>query len=137
MNIGKAYSYLFYKLYKFWEWASTPKFWSNWKAELTIDVLEILLGFSLVSYYTAITKSWVNFLNNSYSVLFYIVIIAIPNHYFFHHRIEWKETVKEFDQWPERKNQIGSIIVGMTVAAVIANFIFAFYLLSEIGPPNK
>lgn len=132
MSIGKAYSYLFYKLYKFWEWASTPKFWSDWKAALTVDILEIILIISIVFQYSNFTKRPIDFGDWKLTILMYIVIIALPNYFFFNHRDQWRGMIKEFDQWPERKNKIGSIIVGAVVVVIVANLVLAFYFMSQI-----
>ncbi len=42
----KAYYYLFYKIYKFYEKAPA-RFWSDWKASISITALEIWLLFLL------------------------------------------------------------------------------------------
>ncbi|HEY2580513.1 MAG TPA: hypothetical protein VGI43_01825 [Mucilaginibacter sp.] len=103
----KAYYYLFYKLYRFWENISIPKFMSDWKAELSIDVIEIFLGLSGIAYYTIVSKKWIDFGNNKYIIFIYILFIALPNYFIFHHKDKWKKIVHEFDKWPERKNKIG------------------------------
>lgn len=132
MGITKAYGYFFYKFYKFWEAASTPRFWSDWKAGLTLDVVEMFLGLSAICYYSVFTEDEIDPENNLYIVLFFIVLIVVPNYFIFNHRDQWKAMVREFDQWPKKKNEIGTMIVGGVVLTVIANLILAFYLMSQI-----
>ena len=50
-EMKKAYYYLFYKLYKFWEYISIPKFWSDFKAIVSIIALEIWSFFSIINFY--------------------------------------------------------------------------------------
>ncbi|MBO9675175.1 MAG: hypothetical protein J7577_17140 [Sphingobacteriaceae bacterium] len=128
----KAYNYFFYKLYKFWDLVSTPKFISDWKAELTIDILEIFLGLSIIVYYTVITKEWIDFGNEKYIIIVYLLFVAVPNYFIFHHRNQWKQIVHEFDQWPKKKNKIGGMIVFIIILAVVGNLIFAFYQMSLV-----
>jgi len=132
MSIVKAYGYFFYKLYKFWDAASIPKLWSDWKAALTMDVLEVAFVFSVIFHYSNFTKKPIDFGSGGLSILVYVIVIALPNYFIFNHRDQWKEMVREFDQWPKRKNEIGTIVVWGVVSAVIANLILAFYLMSQI-----
>lgn len=127
----KAYHYLFYKLYKFSE-AAPSRWMSDWKAELAIDILEIFLGFSGVVYYTVYTKQLVDLGNTSLLMLIFIAIVALPNYFIFHHKDQWKQYVQEFDKWSKSKNMIGALIVWSIVILIVANFIFAFYLKSQI-----
>ncbi len=104
MFIRRAYYYLFYTLYKFWEAISIPKFWSDWKAELSLDVLEIFLGLSGICYYAIVNKEIIDFGSGRYIVCLYLLLIAIPNYFIFHHHDQWKQIVHEFDQLPKKNN---------------------------------
>jgi len=132
MNIKKAYYYLFYKLYKFWEAASTPKVWTDWKAELCIDALLLFLGASILVYYKVFINRYFHLSDSNWSVIIICVSISIFNYFIFHHRGQWKEIIKKFDDWPSEKNKRGTVIVGFVVTAVILNLVFAFYLMSTI-----
>jgi hypothetical protein len=132
MSIGKIYSYFFYKIYKFWEAASVPKFWSDWKAGLSLDILEMFLALSGIYYYSVITKNKIDSTDDIFIALIFIVLIVVPNYLLFNHHQQWKEMVQEFDRWPQRKNMIGTAIVWGVVFAIIGNLIFAFYLMSQI-----
>jgi hypothetical protein len=132
MSIGKIYSYFFYKIYKFWEAASVPKFWSDWKAGLSLDLVEMFLALSGICYYSVVTKTKIDPTDDVFIALIFIVVIAVPNYLLFNHQQQWKEMVKEFDRWPQRKNMVGSVIVWGVVFAIIGNLIVALYLMSQI-----
>jgi len=132
MSIKRAYYYLFYKLYKFWEAISTPKFWNDWKAELSIDVFGIFLGLSGICYYAIINKKKIDFGSGKYVVFIYLLLIALPNYFIFHHQDQWKQFVHEFDQLPKKNNRIGGLVVWIIILLVIANLIFAFYQMGQI-----
>lgn len=55
-KIKRAYYYFFYKLYKFWDYVSYPKFWSHWKAGISIVVLELWGVFMIINYYYIINN---------------------------------------------------------------------------------
>jgi hypothetical protein len=126
-----AYFYLFYKFYKFSE-AAPSKWMSHWKAGLLIDVLEVFIGLSAVVYYTVFSKQWIDFGDRKEVGFLYLLFIAVPNYFIFHHKDRWKDIVKKFDRMPQKKNKIGSWIVFCFVILVVANLIFAFYLMSQI-----
>jgi len=131
MNVKEAYYYLFYKLYKLFD--NGPANWlSDWKAELIIDVLFIFIGLSVIVYYTAITKEWLNFENSSAIIFAYIALIAVPNYLIFHHKNQWKDIVEKFDKWPKGRHQICGLIVYVVVLLIVFNLVFAFYLMSQI-----
>jgi hypothetical protein len=130
-KIKKAYYYLFYKLYRWYE--RGPSVWlSDWKAELSIDVLLIFIGISLVVYYTIFFDRYLSIGNGNILLIGYLLLIATPNYFIFHHRDRWKDIVKEFDKLPKLKNKIGGWIVFGVVMLIIANMVFAFYQMSLI-----
>jgi len=126
----RAYYYLFYKFYKFWEKVSIPRFWSEWKASLSIIVTQIWLMISLFVYYKVFIDRYYQ-LNES--LLFTIgFILFIINYLAFHQKDKWKTIVEEFDNLSKKKNTIGSIIVWSLVILIIVIIIFSFYLMSKI-----
>lgn len=130
-QIKKAYHYLFYKLYKWYE--RGPSVWlSDWKAVLSIDVLWLFFGISLVVYYTILFDRHLQIGNGYLFLTGYVLLIALPNYFIFHHRDQWKDIVKEFDKLPKRKNKIGGWIVFGIVLLIISNMVFAFYQMSLI-----
>lgn len=116
----KFYYYFFYKLYKFWEFISLPKFWSDFKANISLAALEIWLIFIFVNYYNV-------FINRDFhlerSVFFFILGVIIVFHSIvFVHFDKWKEYNARFDQLPRWKNIIGGIIVWAIVISIIIGY---------------
>lgn len=96
MTLKKAYQYLFYKLYKFYDtdssmwWSSN--WWSDWKASFSLLVLEVWLLVSFVVYYEVITKRELlpeNILDKV--AIAVVIILAIVKYFAFEHRDRWKE----------------------------------------------
>lgn len=133
MSIKQIYSYLFYKLYKFWERVSVPKFWSDWKSGISMLALEIWLLVSVMVYYKVFTKR--DLINNAlrHPLTFIILAILIMiKLMMFEHQDRWKKYVIEFDKWPKRKNRKGTIVVWSVIILIVANLIFSYYLMSKI-----
>jgi hypothetical protein len=132
--IKKAYYYFYYKLYKLFQ-VNERDWLSEFKASLSIDVLFFCLLFSIIMYYNI-------FINRYFSLdipniklkagTLYILFILIPNYFIFHHKDQWKAIVKEFEQLPKKKNRLGDWIIYSIVILIIANLIFAFYLMSQV-----
>jgi len=133
MAVIKAYKYLFYKLFKFWEFVSVPKFWSDIKAAISIDVLIFFTILSLIIYYNIFIDPYFNLDKNKYVVLLFILAICGPNYYIFHRDDKWKRIVYDFDRLSSKKNKVGSIIVLMVILLIIGNLILAFYLMSQVN----
>lgn len=132
MTIKKAYCYLFYKLYRFYE--SAPSKWmSDWKAVFSLLVLEIWILVAGFTYYKVFTKKDLISADSLTVVAVFIVIFLVLIKFFvFEFQDRWKEYVKEFDGWPRNKNKIGTIITWLIVLCIITNLVYAFYLLSRI-----
>lgn len=127
----RAYYYLFYRLYKWYE--KGPSVWlSDWKAVISIGVLQVFLILSMYCYYAVYSKQILDLSIKNPIVFIPFAIIFIFNYFTFEHTDIWKEYVAEFDQLPKKKNRIGSWIVFGVVLFVIANLIFSFYLMSQI-----
>lgn len=131
MSIKKAYYYLFYKLYKFSE-AAPSRWWSEWKASLAVDVLLGFLILSIGIYYNVLVDRHFDFGTKTEFVVFFLLLILVPNYFIFHHREQWRDIVAEFDKWPKRKNRVGDMIVWAVIFVIFANLIFAFYQMSLI-----
>ena len=129
MNFLKAYQYLFYKLYKFWEAASVPKFWSDAKAVLSIIILELFPFQSLMIYYeTFINKD--SYFGETYGdIILIFLLVCIPNYLFFFYKDRWKGIIYHFDKWPQKKNQIGGIIIWSIIIVIIIHFFLVISLL--------
>ncbi len=132
MNIKRAYFYFFYKLYKFWECVSVPKFWSEWKALLSVMVIELWLLASLGIYYTVITKKGMVLSLTKPIIFIPLAAILVINYLTFLPNNIWEQYVQEFDKISKKKNNIWGFVVWVVILAIIANFIFYFYLMSRI-----
>ena len=132
MILLKAYQYLYFKLYRFYESSTYSRWWSDWKALTTIIVLEIWNIFSLTFYYQAFTGKSVNEFK-LFDVFFWIIItiICLINWYVFQYQDKWKENIKQFDKLSKKKNKIGSIIILLFFLIIIFNAIFSIYTLSK------
>ncbi|MBC9812638.1 hypothetical protein H9Y05_09160 [Crocinitomicaceae bacterium CZZ-1] len=130
-KLKKVYYYLFYQFYKWYE-KGPSVWWSDWKAALSIDVLSIFLGISFITYYTVYVDKYFRLGDGKFFLLGYVLLVAVPNYFIFHHRDQWKDIVKEFDQLPKRTNKIGGWIVFGVVMLVITNMVFAFYQMSLV-----
>ncbi len=131
-RLKKAYYYLFYKLYRWYESVGSFAFWSDWKASFSVDVLLYFIIISIFLYYKVLFNRYVHLSGNNLDAIILVVIVAGTNYFIFHSRNQWKNIVKEFDQLPKKKNRIGGCLVTGFVLLVIANLVFAFYLLSQI-----
>lgn len=132
MNLEKMYYYLFYKLYKFWETISTPKFWSDWKASLSVDILGLFFVSSIFIYYKVFVNKYIHLDDSDLPIAIIVILVSVVNYFIFHHKDRWKEIVHDFDKWPKEKNKKGGIIVWSIIFAIIANLLFAFYLMSQV-----
>lgn len=123
----RAYYYIFYKLYKFWDYVSIPKFATEWKAGFSIIVLQIWIYFSCLNYYFSSNnlKTHVNFFD-PFIVVPFILILLIDYIAFVYNNHIWKNYKIEFDQFSKKKNFIGGIIVWGIILSII---IFHFFII--------
>lgn len=126
----RGYYYLFYKLFNFWEKISFPKFWSAFKAEVSIMALEIWLVMSVVNYYTVFIDR--HFYLNKIVFMLIVVCIVIVNLKFFTYSSVWKDYNVRFERLSKNQNLIGGIIVWCIICMIILNFIYSFYLLYQL-----
>lgn len=125
----RAYYYLFYKLYKFWEYVSFPKIWSDFKAGVSMGALEMWLVAGLINYYRIYIDHEMTFSKNLYIGM--VVFVIGLNYFSFVHTDKWKEYNAEFEQLPRKKNIIGGIIVWIIIISIIAGFFTSAYLVQK------
>jgi hypothetical protein len=132
--VGKnIYSYIFYKLYKFYE-AAPSKWLSDWKALCSLIVLEIWCLITIMVYYKVFTKKDLISDNNLTATCIIVVILLTGfNYSMFMHQNRWKRDVKKFDAWPAGKNRKGAIFVLLLILLILGNFVFSFYLMSQVN----
>ena len=122
---------MFYKLFKWYE-RGPSIWWSDGKAVLSIDVLCVFIGISIVTYYTIFIDRYFRVGDGKFFLMGYIFLIATPNYFIFNHRNRWKYIVKEFEKLPKRKNEIGGWIILGVILLIITNMVYAFFLMSQI-----
>ena len=135
MSLMKAYQYLFYKLYRFYETSTYSRWWSEWKAYVSMLALSIWL-------YQAIETSWYYFFNipmkssdtDTYtSIIIFGSIIAVTNWFIFEYQDKWKHIVEEFDKLPKKQNRIGGVIVWMIIILIIVFYwVYSIPLLGKL-----
>jgi hypothetical protein len=129
-----AYYYLFYRIYRVVEKSSKTMggaFFTDFKAVCLLIILEIYLLFSIGIYWTEIGDFNIELRLELPIVYVPLILVIGLNSIAFGNRKVWQRYVAEFERWPKRKNVIGGWIVVSLMSLLVANFIFAFYLLSH------
>jgi hypothetical protein len=119
-------------MYRFAENAPS-RWWSEWKATLSLSVLGIMLLMSLEGYFSIIFKNDIVPGDDNFVTITQAVVIGIFNYYFFLHKDKWKMYVKELDKQSRRQQFIGGLVVWSLVFLIFANLVFMFYLMSRIN----
>ena len=136
MKLLKAYQYLFYKLYRFYETSMYSKWWSEWKAYVSMLALSIWFYLALETsyyYYFDIPVSYSD--TDTYlSILVFGSIIAVINWLLFEHQDKWKNIVSEFDKLPKKNNRIGGVVVWAIIISIIV--FYWFYSISLLSKLN-
>jgi len=131
-KIKKAYQYLFYKLYISLEAYSSPRFWSEWKAASLLVLIIYSIFYSLILYYEIFIDRNSSYGNNFYLIIGFAIFISVINYYIFLSRDRWKQIVDDYNKLPKIKNRIGTFLCLLFFLGCIANFIYAFYLFSQV-----
>ena len=133
MILLKAYQYLFYKLYKFFETSTYSRWWSEWKAYISILALSIWLYFAIDTSYHFFFNVPVKSSDTSIdlSTVIFGIIVGIINWLLFEYQDKWRVIVKEFDKLPKQKNKIGGFIVWTIIVLIIA--FYWFYSIPLLG----
>lgn len=129
-KIKQAYFFLFYKMYK---WIGEDNWSADWKASLSIDVLIYFIIVEIFIYYKIYFNRFIHLGENNTDIIILLILVSVPNYFIFHHRDQWKEIVKNFDNLPKKKKLIGGWIVFGVVLLIFANLFFAFYQMSLIN----
>jgi hypothetical protein len=129
MNLKKAYYYLFYKLYKFWNKNENILLSSNFRAEISIIAIKLWIVFALYGYGFALFK-----LKPSISItnpigFVPIILVLGTTLYFFTFSEKWKHYFEEFEQWPREKNAKGGLIVWSLIGFIFINVLITFNLI--------
>jgi hypothetical protein len=132
--IKKSYYYFFYKIYRSIEYTSElsgGKFLTSFKAGAVMIALEIWILVSLGAYYAIYTKTFIE-LSISMPIAYLPLLIIAFNYLTIEYKDNWKQYNIEFANYSKKKDQIGGWIVFGIILFIICNFIFSFYLMSQI-----
>lgn len=130
MNLKKAYHYLYYRLYRYYN-SGFFVFKTEMKANIALSILELLFLISIYVYYKIFINRYIHLNNNLYIWIITVLVYAF-NYIVFQSRDQWKTIIKEFDNLSRKKRIIYDIAVYIFIAFVFANLIFSFYLMSQI-----
>jgi hypothetical protein len=130
-TLKTGYEYLFCFFYN-----SVNKVKGNilvqFKALFMVLGLEILFISSFFCYGIDIFKFDVPQKPNTLFILMFIVPLVGLKLWFFERNENWKAYLLEFNALPEQRQKKWKLIMRAIVFFVIANFIFSFYLMSQI-----
>ncbi|ATL75940.1 hypothetical protein IQ37_12740 [Chryseobacterium piperi] len=129
MYLKKAYYYLFYKLYKFWEYISIPRFWSDVKASLSIDLLILFTIASIFFYFDLSFGSKTKF-------LICLILMLFVSNYLFLRNSNWKDYINHFEKLSKTQNNKGTIIVCTIIILILINFIYSIYWMDRRAQYN-
>ncbi len=131
--IKKGYYYFFYKIYNSIEYTSElsgGKFLSTFKTSIVMIALEFWFAISILNYYNIFINRNLHFSKTVYIGI--ALILSLISYITIDYNDTWKRYKKEFDDLPDSKSKIGTVIVFGIIIFVIANFIYSLYLMSQI-----
>ncbi len=133
MGLLKAYQYFFYKLYRFYESSTYSKWWSDWKALVSIIVLEMWMYFSTeILYHYFFNVPMVSSNDRiDLGMLIFGFIVSIINWSLFISQSKWRDIVEEFDKLSIKENRIRGIIVWVIIISIIV--FYWFYSIPLLG----
>ena len=133
MVLLKAYQYIFYKLYRFYESSTYSRWWSDWKAYITILALSIWLYFAMNTCYHYFFN--VPMVSSDdiidLGMLIFGLIVSVFNWYLFVYQNKWKNIVEEFDKLSDKENRIGGTIVWIIIISI--TIFYWFYSIPLLG----
>lgn len=133
MNINKLYGYFFYILYKMWlkidkSFGATGPFPTKMKALICMFAIEVWLVFAIALYCGYFLNIHPHIAFFSFVGLAPFIVLLVMKWFIFEKDDRWKNYVREFDNWPPKRNLAGTWIVIMMILFVIFNFIYSLYL---------
>jgi hypothetical protein len=133
MRLLKAYQYLFYKLYRFYESSTYSRWWSDWKALVSIIVLEMWMYFSTeILYHYFFNVPMVSSDDRiDLGMLIFGFIVSVINWFLFISQNKWRDFVEEFDKLSIKENRIGGIIAWVIIISIIV--FYWFYSIPLLG----
>lgn len=126
-KMKKVYYFIFYVLFIFWEKISVPKFFSAFKAGLSLNILEIFAYYSILSSYCIINDVKINFSLENPIIFIPCGVIFILNTIVFDFSNEWKTYNNRFEILPKKIRLFYFSVVWI----VIISIIIVFFLLGN------
>ena len=80
----RVYYYIFYKLYKFWDFIS-PEFWTDFRAGVSIIALELWILFSIFNIRSLIKNELLEFEITHPIIIIPFILILVINYLLFVH----------------------------------------------------
>ena len=122
-----AYDYVFYRLYRLAE-NSPSKLWpSEFKAYVTLSVIEVWFLLSIYLYLTHDNDHWNS--HGTVAVVAIVCVIFIGNYLIYEWKNRWKRLVKKFESWPNQRNRLGDLLVWSFPIGMIAWVVVCFTVL--------
>ena len=130
MKIKEMYEYLYYKIYKAMDHEIFP-WWAETRTSAFLLFLEVVFFFSVIFYLKLIYPSWNPPEGYMWALIPFGVLFVI-DYFTFHSHNQWKIIIHKYDEWPNKKNFKGTIIVWLLIGLIIINFAFAIYMTEKV-----
>jgi len=118
----KIYYFIFYVLFIFWEKVSVPKFFSAFKAGLSLNILEMFAYYSILSSYCIINDVKINFSLENPIIFIPCGIIFLLNTILFDFSNEWKIYIDKYETLPYRIKFFYFSVVWVIIIVIIISF---------------
>lgn len=123
------FDYLFYTLYRFYE-VGPSVWWSEWKALITVVVLNFYVLFSLCMILEYVTG--IDFILRLTTFQFSAIILLFYIFHYYHylHKDKWKDKIAKFKTINKRKDSIGILLIIAYVTVLIVVLVYSFCLVA-------
>jgi len=132
-KIKRGYYFFYYAIYRTWNKDPHILFSDSFRTDIIILATKI---WSVISMYAYLSIFFGIKIELSITNLFGFVpllLVLITTLYFFIFSDKWKSYFKEFDKLPERKRQIGSIIVWSLIVFIFINLFISVELMKKFN----
>jgi L-cystine uptake protein TcyP (sodium:dicarboxylate symporter family) len=130
-NIKLAYDYLFFTFYRLWEKVPS-KWWSEWKAGITMIFLWIAL-ISAISNMQMYFFKTVSLSDYPFFALSLCFVIGIIHHFMYTHNNKWKDKISKFRDMDKKKDTYGILFIILLSGLIIFALIYSNYLLGTVN----
>lgn len=130
-----VYKYLFYFFYR-----SINNVKGNIlikpKAIFMLLILKMILFSIIFVYYSDYTRNFINLSDKINYIYTALILLTVFTFWYFERKNNWRMCILEFDKWPEKKRKKWDLFIKLFIFFVFANFVFSFYIMSEIDWKN-